>query len=167
MTNTQDDLNYDDENLIEERLKNSATYIRDNILKKPILKDRFPKLPQGNIAVAEVYIGNVIFCTGTPSNKKTLIPIPLSKSQGGQFEPTLHPRTKRPTDMDAEYKILSAIADHLEMHYDLEVEGYLYLYTERSPCPSCEDVIEQFKQKFKNMNVKVFWDYLDVPSPRW
>jgi hypothetical protein len=156
-----------EDNLVKKRLQESATYIRDKILKKPILKQRVPTLPKGNVAVAEVYIGDVIFCTGTSSNKKTLIPIPNPKSKGGQFEPTPHPRTQRPTDMDAEYKILSAIADHLEKHYDLEVEGHLYLYTERSPCPSCEDVIEQFKHKFKNMNLKVFWDYLDAPKVKW
>lgn len=164
MTNTEDNFNYNDENLIEERLKNSATYIRDNILKKPILEQKFPK---SNVAVAEVQIGDVIFYLGTPSNKKTLLPIPIAKSKGRQFEPKPHPRTQQPTDAHAEYKILSAIAKYLEMNYNLDVEGYLYLYTELHTCPSCEDVIEQFKDKFRKINVKVFWDYPDAPKVKW
>lgn len=162
MINTQDNLDYGDENLIKERLKESATYIREKILGKPIIFQPFFKI-KSNVAVAEVYVGDVIFCAGTTSNYTTLIPILKPKSEGGQFNPQLHPRTKRPTNTDAEYKVLSTIADtiEIEMKYDLGIKGYLYLYTERNPCPSCEDVIRQFEEKFRNIKVKVFWDYLD------
>lgn len=138
------------------RLRESATYIRNYILKKKIL---FQAIPKSNVAVAEVHIGDVVFCAGTPSNKKTLIPIPKPKSEGGQFEPQPDPRTKRPTHMDSEYKVLTAIAETLETKHNLEVEGYLYLFTELHPCPGCEDVIRQFQSKFPNMKVEVFWDF--------
>lgn len=62
-------------------------------------------------------------------------------------------------DTDAEYKVLSAIADTLEMFYDLKVEGNLYLYTELQPCESCVNILNQFQEKFPNITVEVFWDY--------
>jgi hypothetical protein len=61
MINTQDNLDYGDENLIKERLKESATYIREKILGKPIIFQPFFKI-KSNVAVAEVYVGDVIFC---------------------------------------------------------------------------------------------------------
>jgi hypothetical protein len=66
-------------------------------------------------------------------------------------------------DTDAEYKVLSAIADTLEMFYDLQVEGKLYLYTELKPCESCSDVLRQFEEKFPKIEVEVFWDYSYPP----
>lgn len=63
-------------------------------------------------------------------------------------------------DTDAEYKGLSAVADTLEDFYDCGVEGQLYLYTERKPCESCNSVLEQFKEKFPNVEISgVFWDH--------
>jgi len=64
---------------------------------------------------------------------------PKPKSEGGQFEPTIDSYSKRPMDTDAEYKVLSFIADTLEIFYDREVEGTLYLYTELQPCESCHN----------------------------
>jgi filamentous hemagglutinin len=66
-------------------------------------------------------------------------------------------------DTDAEYKVLSEIADTLEMFYDLQVEGRLYLYTELQPCESCNSVLRQFEEKFPRIKIQVFWDY---PYPR-
>jgi len=59
---------------------------------------------------------------------------------------------------DAEYKVLSEIADTLEMFYDLEVEGQLYLYTELQPCESCNSILRQFQEKFPHIKIEVFWD---------
>jgi hypothetical protein len=69
------------ENLIKERLQESATLIREQYLKKPIGKN--------NVAVAEVHLQfNVAFCVGGTSRggKKSPIPQPKTKSEGGQFE---------------------------------------------------------------------------------
>ncbi len=133
-------------------LQARAADIRQKYLKKPIGK--------GNVAIADVHLSNnVAFCAGATSRAKSPIPIPPPKSQGGQFEPSLDSRTRRLMDTDAEYKILSAIAETLERSYDLEIEGSLYLYTELQPCESCNDVLRQFKDKFPNINVDVFWDY--------
>jgi len=135
-----------------EDLQARAADIRQEYLKKPIGK--------GNVAIADVHLSNnVAFCAGATSRAKSPIPIPPRKSQGGQFEPSLDSRTRRLMNTDAEYKVLSAIAETLERSYDLEIEGSLYLYTELQPCESCNDVLRQFQEKFPNISIDVFWDY--------
>lgn len=60
--------------------------------------------------------------------------------------------------IDSEAKILEDIAHQLGYNkfcVDETVKGNVYLITERVPCPSCQDVIEQFKQMFPNVNVIV------------
>ena len=129
--------------------------IREQYLRKPIGKS--------NVAIAELYLNrNVAFCAGATSRggRKSPIPnIPKPKSAGGQFEPATDSRTQRLMDTDAEYKVLSEIADTLEMFYDLQVEGNLYLYTEFQPCESCNSVLRQFEEKFPHIKIEVFWDY--------
>lgn len=44
---------------------------------------------------------------------------------------------------------------------DEGVEGTIYLFTERKPCPSCEGVIEKFKEMFPNVNLYVVYQYDD------
>lgn len=61
-------------------------------------------------------------------------------------------------DTDAEYKVISEIANTLEMFYDLQVKGKLYLYTEFQPCESCSSVLRQFQDKFPQITIQVFWD---------
>ncbi len=134
----------------------SATLIRQQYLKgKPIGKS--------NVAITEIHLNNnVVFCTAATSKggRKSPIPeIPTPKSEGGQFEPAIDSRTQRVMDTDAEYKVLSAIADAIEMFYDLQVEGKLYLYSELQPCESCSDVLKQFQKKFPHIEIQVFWDY--------
>jgi hypothetical protein len=101
----------------------------------------------------------VIFGIGATSRAKSPITIPLSKSQGGQFEPIIDSYSGRIMDTDAEYKALSAIAETLEKIFNSLKEGKLYLYTEREPCESCQGIIEQFKNKFPKIEIIVFWDY--------
>ena len=67
-------------------------------------------------------------------------------------------------DTDAEYKLLSAIADTLENCYNRDIQGQLYLYTERQPCESCQGVIEQFRQKFPNIEMTIDWIYPYPPT---
>lgn len=67
-------------------------------------------------------------------------------------------------DTDAEYKVLSEIADTLEIIYNLEIEGCIYIYSELQPCESCNNIIEQFKEKFSNIEVKIFWDHPYPPK---
>ena len=138
-------------------LQARAAYIRQRHLNKPIGKS--------NVAIAEIYLSNgVAFCAGATSKRKGPIPDPpLTRSQGGQFEPSIDSRTGRSMNTDAEYKVLSEIAKVLEMFYDLERKGSLYLYSELQPCESCNEVLRQFEAKFPNISVKVFWD---LPYPK-
>ena len=67
---------------IKSSLRQDAQIIREKYLKKPF--------PKGNVAVVELYLDNGIsFGIGATSRAKSPISIPLSKSQGGQFEPII------------------------------------------------------------------------------
>ena len=138
-------------------MRENATQIRQRYLKKPVGK--------GNVAIAEVHLqSDIAFCVGGTSRQKSPTPLPKPKSEGGQFEPIIDSYTKRLMDTDAEYKVLSAIADTLETSYDLQVEGNLYLYTEFQPCESCNNIVSQFREKFPNIRVEIFWDYPYPPE---
>lgn len=142
--------------LRKEDLQNRAAQIRAFWLpNKPIGK--------GNVAVADVYLADgLAFCAGATSRGKGKSPIaqpPLPRSEGGQFEPSIDSRSGWLMNTDAEYKVLSAIAETLEMLYTQEVEGTLYLYTELQPCESCSNVVTQFKKKFPKIKIELFWDY--------
>ncbi|VXD23104.1 conserved hypothetical protein [Planktothrix serta PCC 8927] len=135
---------------IEERLRLDAQSIREQYLNKRVRK--------GNVAVIEVHLINGIsFGVGATSRTKSPIPKPKPKSEGGQFDPIIHEGYLR--DHDAEYKALSAVADTLEMFDNDQVEGKLYLYTERIPCRSCWGVIDQFKEKFPQIEIETLWDF--------
>ncbi|SKB13895.1 conserved hypothetical protein [Planktothrix sp. PCC 11201] len=67
-------------------------------------------------------------------------------------------------DTDAEYKALSALAETLEMFDNPQIEGKLYLYSERKPCEICQEVIRQFTQRFPNLEITLFWDHPYPPS---
>lgn len=135
-------------------MREDAAQIRELYVKKTVGK--------GNVAIAEVHLQeNVVFCAGGTSRAKSPTPLPKPKSEGGQFEPTIDSRfcPGRLMDTDAEYKVLSSIADTLETCYGIQVKGSLYLYTELQPCESCNNVLRQFREKFPNISVEVFWDY--------
>jgi hypothetical protein len=158
MKNTEDNIKDGEENPIEERLRKSAAQIRAKYLKR--------EYPHSNVAIVEINLkGDVVFCvsaTAKGGNKSPIPQKPKPKSEGGQFEPTIDPYSGYLMDTDSEYKVLSEIADTLEMLYDLHVEGTIYLYTERQPCQSCQGVISQFKEKFPNISLpleQVFWDH--------
>ncbi|NEQ95717.1 MAG: hypothetical protein F6K30_03135 [Cyanothece sp. SIO2G6] len=140
----------------KEDLRSSAAYIRQVYLKKPT---------GSNVAIAKVYLADsTAFCVGATSKggHKSPIPKPKAKSEGGYFEPVIDSRTGRLMDTDAEYKVLSEIAKTLEMSYGCAVEGSLYLYSELQPCESCNGILEQFQEKFPNVNISIFWD---LPYP--
>ncbi|MGB5771363.1 MAG: deaminase domain-containing protein [Crocosphaera sp.] len=139
-------------NRVKESLGNDVVLLRDIYLKKPF--------PKGNVSVIEVYLKNgVSFCIGATSRAKSPVSIPKPKSQGGQFEPIIDSFSQRIMDTDAEYKALSAIADTLDSFDTFLREGVLYLYTERKPCESCQEIIQQFQAKYPKISIEVFWDY--------
>ncbi|WP_016950113.1 deaminase domain-containing protein [Anabaena sp. PCC 7108] len=146
----------------EPNLISDAANIRQIYLNKPF--------PKGNIAIIEVRLEDgKAFGMGATSRANSPAPKPEPKSKGGQFEPTVdsHSRRTTPMDTDAEYKVLSAIAETLEFIYNKDnnrVRGQLYLYTERKPCESCQRVINQFEQKFPEVTINISWTYPYPPS---
>ena len=60
----------------------------------------------------------------------------------------------------AEYKIFNALAEDLERDdVSLEVEGILYLYTERDMCSGCKITCdEDFYRRFPNIKVIIFYE---------
>ncbi|AYF78555.1 hypothetical protein D7D52_37375 [Nocardia yunnanensis] len=56
---------------------------------------------------------------------------------------------ERPTD--SEFKILDQLAQKLNP----DSKGVINLYTEREPCPACDNVIKQFQDKFPGVKVNV------------
>ncbi|WP_204103859.1 MULTISPECIES: deaminase domain-containing protein [Spirulina sp. CCY15215] len=134
-------------------MSSDALLLRELYLKK--------KFPRGNVAIIEVYLADeTIFCAGATSQAKSPSPKPKPRSQGGQFEPIVDSHSQRMMDTDAEYKAFSAIAETLEQFGDRNIIGKLYLYTERKPCESCENVIEQFQQQYPKIEIAgIFWDH--------
>lgn len=151
-------MNTEDLQTRKDDLRTRASLIRAVYLKK---------LTGSNVALADVCLFNDIsFCVEATSKggRKSPTPEPKPKSEGGHFEPSFDSRTGRVMDTDAEYKVLSAIAETLDVSYDGEIGGNLYLYTELSPCQSCNGVIQQFKEKFPNIKVHVFSDSPYLPE---
>ncbi len=118
------------------------------------------KLTSGNSAVAilELETGRVY------SEEATSKPDPLNipgKEDGPKlfFEPRLDRIASYNNKEHAEYKIFNALAEHLERDdVSLEVEGILYLYTEREMCSGCNITCdEDFKMKFPNIQVIIFY----------
>jgi len=140
--------------LIKQEVKIGAEQIRQIYIHKPF--------PKGNVANVEIYLEDGIsFGAAATSRFQSPAPQPLPRSQGGQFEPIIDSYSGRLMDTDSEYKALSAIADQLdEANYGSQLQGKIYLYTERAPCESCTGVIRQFNEKFPNIELEVFSDYL-------
>ena len=121
----------------EPDLISDAANIRE-IYFPEIYPNRNRPFPKGNIAIVEV-----------------------------RLEAAVDSHSKRIMDTDAEYKVLSAIAETLEFIYNKDnnrVRGQLYLYTERKPCESCQGVINQFEQRFPEIKITISWTYPYPPS---
>ena len=56
-------------------------------------------------------------------------------------------------DVDSEAKILNNVA--AQLGENTSAKGTINLFTERAPCPSCSNVIEQFQAKYPNITVDV------------
>lgn len=134
--------------LIREGMRQSASRFRKTYLSKPF--------PKGNVALTEVYLSDgVSFGTGSSSRVPGLAQKPLPKSQGGHFEPTIDSHTRRIMDTDSEYKVLSEVSEQLSQK-DPQASGRAYLYTERKPCESCNRIIQQFNERYPNIDLDIF-----------
>lgn len=126
---------------VKKRLQADAAQIRKIYLDKPVRKS--------NVAILELHLTNgTIIGTGATSKLNSPTPKPKKQSEGGQFEPTTDFYSGRIMDTDAEYKALSALAETLESVHPEIRQGIVYLSTEKRPCNSCSEIIQQFERKF-------------------
>ena len=115
------------------------------------------------MGVAEIEI------PGVPSNMaaSSQIPSPTAEQRALGFVgnvPETFPSTVVPTGgsppymlnraADSEAKILNNIA--AKLGDNTAATGTINLLTERAPCASCSNIIDQFKAKYPNVTVNVF-----------
>lgn len=124
-----------------------------DIIQEYRLKELIPS--RRNVAVARVQINPdrgaigwgedlvAVSGTKTPAGSVPMPEDPLFEA----FEvPPGHDRR-----FDTEYKLLEAIASRCTP----EAIGLVTLVTERSPCPSCASVIQQFRERFPGIQLTV------------
>lgn len=138
------------------RLRSKASEVRAAYIARPVGK--------GNVAALEYrsFGFQTTIQVGATSRAKSPSPLPLPRSQGGYFEPSLDPDTGRPMDTDAEYKALSELAAQLDAAVGQKI-GVVYLFSELQPCASCRSVIAQFKERFPMVSVVIEFDH---PFPK-
>lgn len=140
--------------VVFERLRSVARQARiDYLNNKPAGK--------GNVAVLEYrsYFGKESHLIDATSRAKGSAPLPLRRSAGGHFEPSVDPVSGRVMDTDAEYKAISELARRLSCAVAERSIGAAYLFTEMQPCHSCANVFEQFQEAFPFVNLAIEFDY--------
>lgn len=104
-----------------------------------------------NIAIAEFEIsgdtGELIAISGRSTRPGT-VGLPQQPLFVTYEVPPGHSRA-----YDSEYKLLEELA--FRYAQTPEIEGKINLFTERSPCDSCTNVIEQFRRQFPNIILTV------------
>jgi len=123
------------------------------------------KLPRGNAAAARLELDDGTVLEQAATSKTGPLDRPIPRSEGGQFEPGFDPVSGRKMNTDAEYKLYSWAADHLEASGKTSPRGTFYLYTEIEQCSSCKDVQAQFEARYPRIRVIVQQDY-PYPFPR-
>ncbi len=99
-----------------------------------------------NVAVAEYNVNGQTGFVGSVSggNRPGMAPIPTNP----RFTPT---EVGWLRSTDSEYKILEDIA----ARFGPDATGMVRIYSERPPCPSCEDVFRQFREAYPGINLIV------------
>jgi len=123
-------------------------------------------IPKGNVAIARLEIfshPNQIYSFEATSKKS---PLNIPGENGGPPQ-WFHPRLDKAlqgeyyNDTHAEYKLFNAIAAKIqESNLPHNLEGILYLYTERDTCSGCYLTGDEFNQRFPNIRVIIFYDRL-------
>lgn len=132
-------------------------------VRQQYIPPRNRKTLKGNVAVAKLEIlsnPNQIYRFEATSQRK---PINIPGEQGG---PPLwfYPRLDRAllgecyNKAHAEYKLFNAIAEKIKQsNLPDDVEGILYLYTERDTCSGCYSTGDEFNHMFPNIRVIIFY----------
>jgi hypothetical protein len=138
------------------RLRSKAGEVRTACIAKPVGTGNVAALEYCSLGVRETIPVEATSCAKSPS------PLPLPRSQGGYFEPSVDPSTNRLMKTDAEYKALSALAARLDATAGQKI-GVVYLFSELQPCASCVSVVAQFEERFPMVSVVIDFDH---PFPK-
>lgn len=137
---------------IVEELRVQAQEVRSTHIKKPRL---------GNAAAAKLELETSLVYSKEATSKRYPLNIP-GQEDGPKlfFEQRIDRQKSCYNEQHAEYKIFNALAEDLEREdVSLEVEGILYLYTERDMCSGCNITCdEDFNRRFPNIKVIIFYE---------
>jgi len=139
---------------IVEELRTKAQEVRSIYIRKPRL---------GNAAAAKLELPMGRVYSKEATSKRDPLNTP-GKEDGSKlfFEPRINRAApdNNYNEQHAEYKIFNALTEDLERDdVSLEVEGILYLYTERDMCSGCNITCdEDFNMKFPNIKVIIFYE---------
>ncbi len=148
-------------------LSNStAPGVRDRLLS--VVSDMRADLPrEGNVAFAEINVGAL--------SSETMVMKAYSQfdDRVGEFLPkpsgdlnswVLKPQVSTSRyvgtpqgylrDMDTEFKILETVAQRLGSNS--QASGRINLISEKMVCPSCSDVVVQFRERYPNIQLNIF-----------
>lgn len=158
------------------RLESTSRQVRWDYIIRPklhpgeTLLDRPNLAKRGNVAVAELVLESGRQFSEAATSKKKPITIPGTKNGPERILVPHEDRSKRDHEghyklntTDPEYKILNILASQLRIHCEkmqiqiIDLEGTLYLYTERFICSGCEESIRDFEHMFPKINIFVFW----------
>lgn len=137
---------------IVEELRTQAQEVRSIHIKKPRL---------GNAAAAKLELETGLVYSKEATSKRYPLNIP-GEEDGPKlfFEHRIDRQKSSDNEKHAEYKIFNALAEDLERDdVSLEVEGILYLYTERDMCSGCNITCdEDFNMRFPNIKVIISYE---------
>lgn len=142
---------------IVEELRTKAQEVRFIHIQK---RDSNKKNVSGNAAVVKLDIPTGKVYNLEATSRRYPLNIPGEEDGPKQF---FVPRWDRArgcwNEYDAEYKLFNALAQELERDdVSLDIEGILYLYTERDMCSGCNITCdEDFKMRFPNIQVIIFY----------
>ncbi|MEG4319950.1 MULTISPECIES: deaminase domain-containing protein [unclassified Microcoleus] len=135
-----------------EEVRTKAQDVRSIHIRKPSL---------GNAAAAKLELKTGRVYSKEATSKRDPLNTP-GKEDGPKlfFEQRIDRQKSCYNEQHAEYKIFNALAEDLEREdVSLEVEGILYLYTERDMCSGCNITCdEDFNMRFPNIKVIIFYE---------
>jgi filamentous hemagglutinin len=123
------------------RLRAKADEVRAAYIRKPRWSGNVAALEYASLASKQPIQVEATSREASPA------PLPVPRSEGGYFEPSVDAPTGWLRATDSEYKALSELARRLDEGGWPKV-GVVYLFTEREPCSSCAGVIAQFEERF-------------------
>ncbi|MFB8798280.1 MAG: putative Ig domain-containing protein [Microcoleus sp.] len=149
-----------------------TSFERAKIFRQTLNLGEFNPKGSPNLAFADIRLGNkgqefsgtLLSLSGSTRVRtapgSVIEPMPgLVGNVSGSINRKLTPRMDNGylRSKDSEIKLLEVIADRYSDNPS--IKGKIYLFSERSPCQSCKEVIRDFKKMFPNIEVRVEWNH--------